>query len=207
MNWKLKNWVSHIKNTVFTNYLGIPHKKLILLASPLPAPSSFLFFFKINCKVLALVVHAFNPNIWEALAGNSLWVPGLPGLQIKTVKKKKVISKKRNKTKTKLVVNSNSFSLLYLQDKTSKLFHQTLSLVWNCPSIHKEITQTILELLTLGKMVLPPPFQSFLYCSVRPWFPVRMPWTFPIRLIPCYLDYIIKKKCRFITSKYIKQFN
>lgn len=67
--WKLKNWVSHIKNTVFTNYLGILHKRLILLASPLLAPSSFLFFFKINCKVLALVVHAFNPNIWEAWQG------------------------------------------------------------------------------------------------------------------------------------------
>lgn len=52
-----------------------------------------------------------------------------------------------------------------------------------------------------------PPFQSFLYRLVRLWFPVKAPWTFPIKLTPCYLDYIIKKKYSFITSKYIKQFN
>lgn len=36
---------------------------------------------------------------------------------------------------------------------------------------------------------------------------VKMPRTFPVRLTPWYVDYIIKKKCTFITSKYIKQFN
>lgn len=38
-------------------------------------------------------------------------------------------------------------------------------------------------------------------------FQVKKPCTFPVRLTLWYVDYIIKKKCTSITSKYMKQFN
>ena len=40
-----------------------------------------LFLIKTCLPSWAVVVHSFNPSIWEAEAGGSLWVPGQLGVQ------------------------------------------------------------------------------------------------------------------------------
>jgi hypothetical protein len=83
--------------------------------SSFPKLFSVMVFYSQQYKAklsLAVVVHAFNPNIWEAEAGRFLslrpawsteWVLGQPGLQRNPVSKtnKQTNKNKKQKTKTK----------------------------------------------------------------------------------------------------------